>query len=346
MVKWHLIFCFIMHKRHCTIFWILIFFLFIQPFSAFSQEQKVRLKNLGPVSNVHLKSNYAYYLFHANQSYLVWYEGYTHTLFIYNLAKQSLKKVHLKKGRGPHEILQITGLAIQQNNVIDLIDYNNIKIIRLNHSGKFLKDYIPPVKPHPKSMLISGNYKIIRVLFNPKSLFFLHTANKYIPLKPLDKTKSENIYAVYKKEGYATIEGRYLIQVRKYSPNIYVYNLDKKKMIKKMKFDESKVDWGKPQTNSKGNKMMLPPSHVDVLSEDIAAVPGARHHVFMLARGSSQSREYGLNKLWEYDWKVEKFVGAHKFPFKVQYIATNDHSLFAYSKEKNKIYQFKVVPPK
>jgi hypothetical protein len=53
-----------------------------------------------------------------------------------------------------------------------------------------------------------------------------------------------------------------------------------------------------------------------------------------------------LAKLWEHDWKTEKFVGVHKFPFKVQEIATNDHYLFVYSKEKNKIYRFKVIPSK
>jgi hypothetical protein len=80
---------------------------------SFAQEnQSIELKNTGEVSYVNLKPDYSYYLFYANQDFLVWYEGYTSTLYICNLKQENINIVELKEGSGPHEFKQVSGLYI------------------------------------------------------------------------------------------------------------------------------------------------------------------------------------------------------------------------------------------
>jgi hypothetical protein len=329
-----------------AIFIFLTVFLFFNTSPAISQKNTISLSPMGTLSKISLKPNYAYYFFKVNNDYLVWYEGYTHTIFIYNFTKKILKKIILKKGRGPHEFLQISGISISKSNIIYLVDNINVKFIRLRPTGKFLKDYVNFSALRVQKTYNKNDYQIIKDINSQKSLFFLQLEANFIPLKLKSKVRNEFDHNIYKKLGRAAIQEHYLIQVLEYLPNLYVYDLNNHHLTKKIKFDDSKVDWGQPQTNNKGAKMMLPPSHVNIKNEDIAAVPGEMHCVFLLAKGAGKHREYGLNKLWEYNWKIGKFVGLHNLPFKVQEIATNDQYLFAYSKEKNKIYQFKVVPPK
>jgi hypothetical protein len=329
-----------------NILFLFILFLSFNAYSALCQEKTVTLKNLGPISNVQLKPNYAYYFFKTNHNYLVWYEGYTHTIFIYNFSKRSLKKVPLRKGRGPHEFLQISGFSISNNNIINLVDDMNDKLIRLNSSGTFLKDKIAPLGLRIYKIYNGNGYQVIEDINSQKAIYFLRFQDNFVPLNLKSKIGKEFNHNIYEKLGKASMQGHYLVQVLEYLPRLYVYDLSKRYLIRRIKFDDSKVDWGRPHTNSKGAKMMFPPSRVDIKNEDIAAVPGEKHRVFLLAKGASKHRTYGLNKLFEYDWKTEKFVGVHKLPFKVQEIATNNHYLFAYSKEKNKIYRFKVVPSK
>lgn len=99
-----------MRSYHLILF---IAIIFVYGFSeATAQEKGIALKPLGPIPNIQFKKGYAYAALTANNHFLVWMEGYTHTLFIYNLDQKKCKKIQLKKGRGPHEFVQISGYAI------------------------------------------------------------------------------------------------------------------------------------------------------------------------------------------------------------------------------------------
>jgi hypothetical protein len=226
-----------------------------------------------------------------------------------------------------------------------LVDNRNIKFIRIKPKGTFLKDRISPKGLRPERLTMGNGYMVVSDINSQQSLFYVKNNHTFIPIK-ISHYPERKYRNVYKLTGYQTIQGNDLIQVREYLPYFYIFNLKKNQQAKKIRFDDSEVDWGGKAQTSNGAKIIYPPSKVDILSRDIASVPDAPHCIFLLARGASKHRTYGKNKLFEYNYKKEKFVHTFKLPFKVEEIAVNNHYLFAYSKEKNKIYRWKIVHSK
>lgn len=307
--------------------------------SSYAQQSSIGIQKVGQLANISLKPDYIYAYFDANDRYLVWYEGYTHTVFIYNLKKQGLKKVTLKEGRGPHEVLQLSGLTISKNDIIYLADVNNIKLIRINSSGTFLKD-IPLHGVRAFRIKSNGSYIAFTNLMSPNALFYLKVGDTYQALKtkkPLGKIYGGRLFH---KSGHFTIYNQHLVQVTRYYPYLYVYDLEKKQLLKKIKFDESVVVETKVRKGKQGANIMAPPSKVDILSQDIAHIPGLPNSVLLLAKGKSDNRDYSLSQLLVYNFKKEKFTGTLELGMKAESITVNSNYLFVYSKDEHKVAKY------
>jgi dipeptidyl aminopeptidase/acylaminoacyl peptidase len=321
---------------------VIICFFFLCQNSVFAQQQSVELNPLGEVSYLELAPDYSYYLFTGNNNFLLWFEGYTNVLFIYNLETNKLKKIKLVKGRGPHEVNTISSISLIKDTIY-LVDHTNIKFIRITTSGKYLEDLVPSTGLRPISIVSNKSNKIIMDPYNQNALFYSWEMENYVPVKLKEKIVIEEFDTIFKKQGYVALKNDYLVHLTKYYPNLYVYDLGKRVLIKKIVFDESEVDGGGTRARSDGAKMMFPPEKVDILSEDVANIPGVPGRIFLLAKGASDNRDYDLDKLFEYDFEKEEFVATHDLGVKATEITVNDNYLFVYSKEENEIYQYEIV---
>ncbi|MCW9708202.1 6-bladed beta-propeller [Fodinibius salsisoli] len=303
----------------------------------------VTLDLVHKVPNVALEQDYAYYFFDTSQDFLVWYEGYTGTVFIYDIANKDMKEVHLKEGRGPNEYQQISGLSIS-GKFIHLVDNINVKLIRLTASGNFLEDLRTPSSLLPLRIVSNEKYRILMNGLNKKAVFYLQDDEEtYTPLTMGTTKVTEEFPGPFHKEGWMTIQGINLIHFIKYYPRIYVYNLSSKKMVKKITFDESEIKEREAMTNEEGARIMYPPEKVDILNEDVAYIPGSPNRILLLAKGKSENRDYELDQLLEYDFKEEQFVATHDLGVKAEDITANDEYLFVYSEEENAIFKYKFV---
>lgn len=321
------------------------FFLFSIPCIVHSQNnQNAKIKPIGEVTTVNLEQDYAYYFFEANQDYLAWYEGYTSTLFIYDIDANKVNKIALSEGRGPNEFKKITGLSIY-NNTIYLSDHTNAKFIRVNSSGEFMEDLVPPNRLQPMKMISDSRYRVIMEAFG-ETIFYLKEQEdeNYQPLTLNGTSLIEEFPSLYQKEGYLTIQNGYLIHLARYYPFMYIYDLAKRKLEKKIIFDVSEVEEVRTLTTEGGAKMRPPPAKVDILNQDVSFIPGSPNRIFLLARGESKNRDYSLDKLFEYDFKKEAFVAEYDLGLKAKEIAVNDKYIFVYSDYK--IYQYEILSNK
>jgi hypothetical protein len=328
---------------------IIIIIFFCIPCIAHSQKQEsVKIRPIGELTNVQLEKDYAYYFFEANQDYLVWYEGYTSMLFIYDIGASRVNKIALSKGRGPNEFKKISGISILSDNIVYLSDHTNAKFIRIKASGEFMEDAVPPNGLQPMTMVSDERYQVIMEAFSREAIFYLKEQDKenFHPLKLNGTEVIEEFPSIFQREGYLTIQNAYLIHLTKYYPYIYVYDLANIEMEKKIKFDESEVEEGRTMTNKEGTSMMYPPEKVGILNEDVSFIPGSANRIFLLARGKSENRNYDLDKLYEYDFEKEKFITEYDLGINATEITINDKYLFVYSEDDYKIYQYEILPYK
>jgi hypothetical protein len=233
---------------------------------------------------------------------------------------------------------------ISDNNIIYLNDYTNVKFIRLSLSGDFIKDVTPPSGFRPINIIGNDQYRVTMNPHSQKALFYIwKDKNNYNPIKLPNREFNEEFSNLFRKEGRSTILGNYLIHLTKYYPNLYIYDLEKKELIKKIQFDESEIKEGSTTTRPDGAKLMAPPARVDILSKDVATVPAFPNRIFILAEGKSDTRDYDLDKLYEFDIEKEAFVATHELGVKAKEITVNDKYLFVYSEEENQIFQYEIV---
>lgn len=324
---------------------LLTFFMFACYQYVFPQ---VVLKDRHPIESVRLKKGYAYNKFAANNRYLVWMEDYTGTLYIYDINHSKLKKKHLKKGRGPHEYSVIVDIVIYYNDKIILNDPKNIKWIIFNiEKDKYDRD----MKFNSfKSSHLSSFKKDIFFLnddfSNENSLYgIVNMENKSVKRVDMKSYSMKNEFSyIYKRSGRVTLNANYGIHLARYYPNIYVINKNKMVVQKKIKFDNSETKKGKTINTGNGNKLYIAPDQYDLLDKDVAFVPGKDHDILILADGVGAHRKYDPHKLQVFDFKKEKFIKTLDLGVKATEVTVNDDFLFAYSKSKNRIYQYKIVP--
>jgi len=308
--------------------------------------QALQLVDKTVVDNIELESGYVYAGFDANENYLVWLELYTQTIHVYDVKKKRIQKIVLNKGRGPHEAQRIISLGIVDSTLF-ISDYYNQKLIRVNINGTYSRDII-----------LAKHAKAYRIATYGPSIYILNILNKVATIIKFDPDKSKNFQELsvnksitndfvtnYQAEGEISVADNRLVHITKYYPRLYVYDLKKRSFFKKITFDESEVEEGYKRPHSSGGSVILPPAKVDILNEDIALIPGLKDNILLLSKGKSSSREYGLDKLWVYDFANEKFIKAHDLGFNAKEITANDTWLFAYSEEENAIYRYKIVKP-
>ena len=316
-------------------------FSFTQAFAQTGQE--VELRSLGEISNIELEKDYAYYLFKVNQDYLVWYEGYTATLFMYEFTSEKLSKIQLKEGRGPNEFKVITDLAVHANNIVELVDFNNIKFISIKPDGEYLEDVRPPEGVRPMRLSINRNYSVVMDVVNQNALFYERRADNYRALTLKDATIFEEFPNPFQKEGFLTLNEKYLVHLTRYYPRLYIYDLERMELFKTIMFDESEVKESQSAETDEGAQMLLPPEEVDILNEDVAHLPGLPGRILMLAKGKSDTRDYMLNTLLEYDFLKEEFVSEHGLGVEATEITVTEKYLFVYSEEENAVFQYEII---
>lgn len=297
------------------------------------------------LSNTKFKKGYNYASFASNKKYLAWAEYYTGQIFIYDLAKEKIKKVIKQKGRGAHEYIMVSSLTLTNDNKLIMSDPENIKLLIYDiETGSYDKD-VKLNKIRPYRLAVNGN-----VIFSSsipshsKSLYnIFYTRNwKHTSIDMAEFDSNNKMSNAMKVEGYIAVNRAYGVHLTKYYPYLFIIDLQKMQVMKKVVFD--KVAVKKPRTTTmRGHKAFLPPDEVKVESKDVAFVPGKNHEILILAHGVGEHRKYKPDKLQVFDLKKEEFLKTLDLGVKATEITVNDDFLFAYSKSKNRIYRYKIV---
>ena len=320
---------------------VIILLLFFNIQNCLAQKSSIKLGS--PTTLTVLKKNYAYSCFNADSKRLAWFEYYTSTVFVYDVKRKSIQKIHLKKGRGPGEYIAVTDLGIN-GKFVYLSDPKNNKIIAVSiNTGK--KRDIPLRKD-----------KIFRFIFEKGELFLLENIRPKVLIShynlktqesyPLNKDKF-NILKEFSnpfyRDGYLLSKKGKVLFITKYLPNIYIYDIHQKGFERKVRFDQSQIEEAPAQKLSNGAKAIYPPTKVDIATEDAIHLFQKPNSVFLLSKGATDNRSYNLDKLYEFDLKREKFVNTYDLGTKVDEITSNKNYVFAYSKQKSKIFRYKII---
>jgi len=322
------------------IFWSLL--VFINP--VYAQQKSISLSS--PKSIASLKKNYAYALIDADNDNVAWIEYYTSTLFVYDIRQDQTKKIQLKKGHGPGEYTAITDLFIKGQSVY-LADPKNNKVIIVN------------IRTGQKRDIPFRKHKVFRMARAKNGFFLLENSLPNV-LISYHSLKNGRTYALnnddfdvrkefsnpFFRDGYLLSDKERAFLVTKYLPNVYIYNNVTKGFDKKVKFDQSEVETVPAQKMSNGAKAIYPPTKVDVATEDATYLAQRPNSIFLLSRGATDNRDYELDKLYEYDFKRQKFVDTYDLGTMVDEITSNENYVFAYSKQKNKIFKYKILTTK
>lgn len=319
----------------------LLCFLFIIVNSINAQQRAIQLSD--PKAITDLKKDYAYALIDANNKNVAWIEYYTSTLFVRDLSKKKTRKIQLKKGHGPGEYTTLTDLFVKGSSVY-MADPKNNKVIVVN------------IVTGQKSDLPFRKHKVFRLAPEKKGFFLLENSLPNV-LISYHSLKNGRTYALnnddfnvqkefsnpFFRDGDLLSDKEKVFFVTKYLPNVYIYNKAIKGFKKKVKFDQSEVETVPSQKLSNGAKAIYPPTKVDVATEDAIYLSQKPNSIFLLSRGATDNRDYDMNKLYEFDFKRKKFVDAYNLGAKVDEITSNKNYVFAYSKQKSKIFRYKII---
>src|SRR5690554_3694652 len=133
-----------------NIAYLLFFFLITE--SSFSQPTQTTLSPFGKLKNMELDESLTYDGFEASSEYLTWFEYYANNVVIYDIEKEKETKIELIKGRGPNEFLDIMGIVVDDEQILNILDPTNIKFIHVGLNGEFLKETRPPAGFRPLGM--------------------------------------------------------------------------------------------------------------------------------------------------------------------------------------------------
>jgi hypothetical protein len=320
---------------------LIIAFLLFATFTPAISQDFLQKKSL---ENTTLEEGYIYSIFTANKDYLAWAELYTNNIYIYNLQKKELENLKLKKGKGPHEFLGINGLALTINNQLVINDDRNVKWIIYNIKTQKYKEDIKFNSFRPFH-IASDRTSIFSLDFNSvQSLYHIFDMNtRDMNMIDMDKYRVLKEFSyTFKKSGSIAVKGNFSVHLTRYYPNLYVINLQKKELIKRIEFDDWQTTKGKT-TTYQGQKAQLAPTDVDVINNDVAFMPGMDNTILILAKGEGKRRSYKTSELNIYNFKKEKFTKTLDLGVVATRITVNDNYLFVYSKEENKIFQYEIV---
>jgi len=301
------------------------------------------------VENTDFKKGYKYAAFAVNDDYLAWVEAYTGQFYIYNLETKEVEIVKQKKGRGPHEYIIISSLGLTEDNKLIINDPENIKVIIYNiRTGEFEQD-VKFNKMRPYRVAVKGNF-IFSFSLPPaaQSLYYRLNVSSWErnAIDMIGEGNHNKRSSTFKRVGYVAAKNNYGIHLTRYYPNIYVINFNEERVQKEIEFDKAETQSSGTTTARGGKKRFMAPleKNVDILSTDVAFMPGSDRSVMILAEGKGEQRNYDPSRLRVYNFLEERFTNTLDLGVKATEITVNDNYLFVYSEEENEIFQYELIP--
>lgn len=307
--------------------------------------QSQGLKEVGEV-NFTLEDTGMYRVIGANESYLVWFDFQMGTLFVYNIEKKEISEKKLSQGRGPSEYVQPTGMYVDEEDVVYLSDFPNSKLIVWNIAEQKFQDDIS-LKTLP--FRIAGNKNSIYIfnLTNPDhpiSLLELDTAKE--SLLDLEGGFFENAKpdeVLFNRDGSFIYGSGGVIYLSKYKNMLSVFSVGTHKNTLKvntaevaekqeMKVKETKLADGSVQQHLDVTKLLQ--------AQSVAKHPAKRGSLLIVFQDNRDKPAYSSKNMYAYalDNKMLDTESPSEFNFIIDQMVANDNQVFAFSKEKGKIF--------
>jgi hypothetical protein len=304
----------------------------------------IRLVGKGKLDNINLKEDYAYIGFSSNKDYLVIHEGYFQKLIIYNLKDEKVEKeVQLTEGRGPNEVGSIMDIEITKENVVHMSDNKNAKILSYSiKDDKFIDTNLIELEFRPTRIEFKYADVVTTSIYSKNFIVFIKRGNNrkvdYARNFPSDSKILSNPFA---REGYLEVGNKLAIFVQKYTPSIYVFDMESRRFIKKAIFADAETAW-RDVKNRGGKKIRLPPKKADIVTENIVSIGGINNRILILAEGKGENRNFKKSHLYEYDVDKEIFVHDHDLEMNIDNISSDSENIYVFNKESLGIYRFSV----
>lgn len=305
-----------------------------------SQELKV----VGEL-NYKFEDTGTYRVFGANKDYLVWFDYQAGTLFLYNLETNQVFEKKLSKGRGPSEYLQPTSIYINDNSDIYLADFPNSKLIVWSMTQKAFLDDIK-LKTPPFRITGAENDIYSFNLSNPDyPIDYLSLETKESASLTLEGSFFENSKpneVLFNRDGSLIYFDNKVVHLSKYRNALTFFSKNSKKNTMKITTEriaqkqeigvkQTELADGSVQQSLDVNKLLLSQSFVKHPAENSLAI------VFQDNRDNSI---YSSKSIFNYvlaDKELD-IENPSMVDFNIDQIVSNSVQIFAFSKEKGKVY--------
>jgi|GEM_PF-6297006 len=325
------------------------------PQFVFAQSNNVYLKKMGALQGVTLKKGYQYGHLTANNHYLTWLELNDNIVYVYDLKQNKLiRTFSLKKGRGPHEYIEVYWTALTRNDNLYLLDSDQRRLIVYNlDSLHYKNDILLPFHQTPTRIWPWRNKLLITTTIAPDSplLLFDPQTMKYTTFTSSRLNfKKEFNNNPFLRLGTCTVSGDKALILTRYRPYIYMYDIKNNSYVGKIKFEKSEITSfhnSVVHTNSSTIKRQLSPKRVNIMDSEIISIPGSPNRILIACYGNGENHRYHQDYLYEYDLKEKKMIGSFRLnaPIATLGLTENQHSLFFLSIPKDKVISNKGTRP-
>ncbi|NGP88104.1 hypothetical protein [Fodinibius halophilus] len=261
-------------------------------------------------------------------------------IYLVNIEKKTIDDVQFSKGRGPGEVSRGPfGIALMKEKLY-MGDTDSQRFIVYNFKTDRLKTNKYQGKNVMKSIYGYPDNKIMMTTYSTTGIgYFIYDASKdrILHKYKFDKPLQNN----FRVDGVPAISGRYLVHANYNYGDLYVWRLSDSELYKKstvIEFSET------PQTKkAKMGDMVgtIPPQNVEVKLVEIANNPVAEDRIFLLMKGE-KDQNYETNYVYDYNFLEGEIVGKYAIDAYSTLIASNSTDLFAYSEERDKLYQYRI----
>jgi len=288
----------------------------------------------------------SYYGFSFKKPFLIWSGFPSRTIYILNLKTDELQTISQSKGRGPLEVNWISDLAIHENYLYQF-DRDNLKYLKLNLKSREMSEnkYNFSGTTHPPIIYsaVSGGDNIIATDIQVPSHFVMewNPENQNVTHYEMgDIDNKEEFPNPFFKESILTVSGNHLLAATNYAPYIYVFDIDKKRLIKRTEIGELETKQSKRM--SFGGRTAVAPPDVSAYQTDIAAIPNSSNRVLVLKKGEDRGRSFSDTYIYEFDYMTGELMNEYPVGFAAEEIFWVGNDLYLY-KEENGIGLKKIV---
>lgn len=288
-------------------------------------------------------------MFKANEDYLVWVNYTYQELWYHHLKTGRTQKKTLTQGRGPSEFLQVSGVALDDENRVYLADYPNSKVIVWDIETELFEDDISLTNPPFRILVNDGilyNFNFTNIN-QPVSILALPDGEEMtVTLEGAFFSEFEGMEHLFSREGSLIFdeESGSLVHLSRYRNVLTKFTIKENEVgvesypvdqMQELEYQERELADGSVNSSLDPNSMLLAQSAVKQRAS------GSSYYI--LFNDNRNDSVYSARAIYHYS-TMEPEVHpendiAIQIDFKIDRLAFNAQYIFAFSADEGKVYR-------